>query len=82
MAKVWIAYDGDDEYIGGQETHAPRLESGGVNPDPELRIFLEHFLIPLRLIGSGHSILSPRPGERNGATFQIWRLISESAYVP
>ena len=22
MAKVWIAYDGDDEYIGGQETHA------------------------------------------------------------
>ena len=39
----------------------------GVNPDPELRIFLEHFLIPLRRIGSGHSILSlpHREGKSN-----------------
>ena len=68
---MWIAYGGGDEYIGGQETHAPRLESGGVNPDPELRIFLEHFLIPLRLIGSGHSLLSLKLRERNGLTSTI-----------
>ena len=48
-----------------------RPVSWGVNPDPELRIFLEHFLIPLRLIGSGHSILSAKPRKRNRTTFQI-----------
>ena len=68
---MWIAYGGGDEYIGGQETHAPRLESGGVNPDPELRIFLEHFLIPLRLIGSGHSILSLPHRERKSKISEI-----------
>ena len=68
---MWIAYGGGDEYIGGQETHAPRLESGGVNPDPELRIFLEHFLIPLRRIGSGHSILILKHREMNGVTSPI-----------
>ena len=72
MAKVWIAfaYGGIGVYIGGgRETHSPARLPRGVNPDPELGIFLEHFLIPLRLIGSGHSIPSPKPRVSDGAIF-------------
>ena len=53
-----------------------------MNPDPELGIFLEHFLIPLRLIGSGHSIPSPKPRVSDGAIFQIltWPLSIRDAH--
>ena len=64
-----------------RRTRPARLPRG-VNPDPELGIFLEHFLIPLRLIGSGHSIPSPKPRVSDGAIFQIltWPLSIRDAH--